>query len=105
MSSDVARLDDGRSKSDRSLSETPIERIGRQQSNAHPVRSTFTRLAATIPLPVHPGLKPDSAHSLIGQPLHKLDARQNQRSARQPACVRECCAAIDHLWVAEKHHP
>ncbi|NYH22106.1 xanthine dehydrogenase family protein molybdopterin-binding subunit [Paraburkholderia bryophila] len=30
--------------------------------------------AVKIPLPAHPRLKPASAHTLIGQPLHKLDA-------------------------------
>jgi isoquinoline 1-oxidoreductase subunit beta len=30
--------------------------------------------AAKIALPAHPRLKPESAHKLIGQPLHKLDA-------------------------------
>ncbi|MFL9996750.1 molybdopterin-dependent oxidoreductase [Paraburkholderia sediminicola] len=29
---------------------------------------------AKIPLPAHPRLKPESAHKLIGQPMHKLDA-------------------------------
>ncbi|HEX7912065.1 MAG TPA: molybdopterin cofactor-binding domain-containing protein [Paraburkholderia sp.] len=30
--------------------------------------------AAKVPLPAHPRLKPESAHTLIGRPLHKLDA-------------------------------